>query len=125
MPDPNNKQFNGAPLAPGNPGNSGGKRGRSGRPPSVIREACARAFSSRVKFLKDVVDGKSGNVVMVGDAPLIVDGKTFVVPADISDRLKAMDLLGKYGALLKIETETRDATFEDLMREAAKEHPNE
>lgn len=93
-------------LIPGNPGNSGGKKGRSGRPPSVIREACALAFDRRIKFLKDVIDGKTGELVQLNGVPVLVDGKPVVIGADISERLKAMDLLGKYGGLQKTETET-------------------
>ena len=39
--------------------------------------ACAKAFDRRIKYLRDVVDGK--------------------IDADVSDRLRAMDLLAKYG----------------------------
>jgi hypothetical protein len=68
----------GGPLVPGNPGNRGGKPGRSGRPPSVIREACRMKFDRRVSFLARVADGKVEN-------------------ATVSDRLRAMQLLGTYG----------------------------
>jgi hypothetical protein len=34
------------------------------------------------------------------------------------DRIRALDVLGKYGGLLKTETETQDATLEELIRDA-------
>jgi hypothetical protein len=105
--NPHENPFNGAPLKPGNPGNSGGKKGRSGRPPSVIRQACAMAFDRRVKYLRDVVDGKTGVYLRDANGALILDekGKPQIEGAEVSERLKAMDLLGKYGGLQKVETE--------------------
>jgi hypothetical protein len=105
----------------GNPGNKGGKKGRSGRPPGVIRQACAKAFDKRIKYLMAVVDGETGDYLAHKDGQPVLDdqGRPVRCGAEVSDRLKAMDLLGKYGALQKIETETRDTTLEDLLREAA------
>lgn len=110
------------PFAPGDdPRRGGGKKGRSGRPPGVIREACAKAFDKRVKYLADVVDGKTGPYLAHKDGQPMLDdqGRPIRCGADVADRLKAMDLLGKYGGLQKVETETRDGTLEDLLREAA------
>lgn len=57
-------------LQIGNPGNAGG-----GRPASQIRERCRGSFERRIPVLEQIADGKG----------------------DDSDRLKAVDLLGKYG----------------------------
>ena len=59
------------------PGNKGG------RPPSAVREACRLAFHQRLKVLKDIADGK--------------------IDASPADRIKAVDTLGKYGGIQKIE----------------------
>lgn len=113
---PTRPGVNGGRLKTGNVGNRGG----SGRPPGVVREACRKAFADRVRYLKDVVDGKTGPVLYKDGQPVLDEkGKPVRIGADDDTRLKAMDLLGKYGALQKIETETHDATLEDLMREAA------
>jgi hypothetical protein len=63
-------------LIPGNPGNSGGKKGRSGRPPSALREQLRGSFAERIPVLEQMVD----------------DAKT-----SASDRLRALDLMAKYG----------------------------
>jgi hypothetical protein len=100
-------------LIPGNPGNSGGKKGRSGRPPGKIREACARAFSARVKILAQMA---SGAIIHLQKLP---NGETveFKEKVEISDRLKAMDLLGKYGGLQKIETEHVHKHYREAIEE--------
>ena len=70
--------------------------------PSARRKVL-KAFDQRIKFLKDVIDGKAGDVAKVNGEPVLVDGKPLILGADISDRLKAMDLLGKYGGNLAAE----------------------
>lgn len=69
IPRPNGK---GALLAGGVPGNRGG----TGRPPSVIRERLRGSFDERVKILEQIAD----------------DPK-----ATAADRIKAVDMLAKYG----------------------------
>jgi hypothetical protein len=76
---------NGGRLKVGNPGNKGG----TGRPPAVIRQRCAETFD---RFLVK--------------AEAILKSKT----ASHGDKLKALDLLGKYGGLQKIENETTVTT---------------
>ena len=56
--------------------NSGGKKGRSGRPPSAIRIRCQGSFAERVPVLEEIIDDPTSR-----DA----------------DKVRAMDLLGKYG----------------------------
>lgn len=94
-------------LRRGNPGNRGGKKGRSGRPPGVIRQACAKAFDKRIKYLMAVVDGETGPYLAHKDGQPMLDdqGRPIRCGADVADRLKAMDLLGKYGGLQKVEHE--------------------
>lgn len=108
--NPRENPFNGAPLKPGNPGNSGGKKGRSGRTPGVIRQACAKAFDQRIKYLKAVVDGETGDYLRHKDGQIMLDdmGRPQRCGAEVADRLKAMDLLGKYGGLQKVEHEHDD-----------------
>jgi hypothetical protein len=85
---------NGGRLKTGNLGNRGGP----GRPPSEIRQLCAEKFYKHVPKAEAILRSKQSS-----DA----------------DKLRALDLLGKYGGLQKIETATRDETLEDLLREAA------
>jgi len=108
--NPRENPFNGAPLKPGNPGNRGGKKGRSGRTPGVIRQACAKAFDQRIAFLMAVVDGETGPILKHKDGTPVLDdqGRPCREGAEMSDRLKAMDLLGKYGGLQKVEHEHDD-----------------
>lgn len=91
-----NSGRNGGKLRVGNPGNRGG-----GRPKDKVREACALAFEKRIPALASIADGK-------------VEG------ASVGDRIKAIDTLGKYAGLQKIETENLNTTLDDLMREAEK-----
>lgn len=102
------------------PGNRGSQKGRSGRPPSAIRDLCARSFGERVEFLRAVIDGETGLFLTDKDGRAILDGenKPVRLGADMADRLKAMDLLGKYGGLQKVETESHGSTLEQLLREA-------
>ena len=62
--------------AQAHPRNTGGKKGRSGRPPSAIRERCQGSFAERVPVLEEIIDDPTSR-----DA----------------DKIRAMDLLGKYG----------------------------
>ncbi len=62
----------GALRGGGKPGNRGG----TGRPPSVIRERCRGSFEDRIVVLEEIADNPK---------------------ASASDRIRALDLLGKYG----------------------------
>lgn len=55
----------------GSPGNPGG-----GRPPSAIRGVCRQSFAARIPIMEQIADSDSH---------------------DAADRLKAIDILGKYG----------------------------
>jgi hypothetical protein len=55
----------------------------AGRPPSILRDAYRQAAEARLPFLLDVVDGK--------------------VEASTADRLKAIDMLNKYGGMASVE----------------------
>lgn len=69
--------INGAVIPTGaHPLNTGGKPGRSGRPPSAIRARLRGSFANRVKILKEIADSEDSRG---------------------SDRLKALDLMAKYG----------------------------
>jgi hypothetical protein len=114
--NPQENPFNGAPLVPGNPGNRGGKKGRSGRPSNVIREACAKAFDQRIKILKRIADGEAIQRVRVGD-----NEAEMVVSADVPDRIKAIDLLGKYAGLQKIEHEHSRKPYREAVDEVRKQ----
>jgi hypothetical protein len=73
------------------PGNTGGKKGRSGRPTSAVREACRAAFDKRIHLLKKIADGK--------------------LVADMAERLRAIDMLAKYGigtTVTETDTEGND-----------------
>ncbi len=74
------------------PGNTGGKKGRSGRLPSIVRDFAREAFADRLDILTQIADGKAIQRMKIGD----VETETFI-SADVSDRLRALDLLAKYG----------------------------
>lgn len=73
--------------------NGGTNKGGTGRPPSIIREQLRGSFADRVAVLEKIADGEA---VAKMKAP---DGKEteIQVSADIGDRLKAIDMLAKYG----------------------------
>lgn len=64
----------------GKPGNKGG----TGRPPSAVRAVLRQAFEDRIPLLAAIASGESSG---------------------ISDQLKALDILAKYGLGNKIELE--------------------
>ena len=70
-----NPALRGRGPAPGAP--------NAGRPPSILRDAYRQAAEARLPFLLDVVDGK--------------------VEASTADRLKAIDMLNKYGGMASVE----------------------
>jgi hypothetical protein len=73
----------GALNAGGTPGNVGG----TGRPASVIRDRLRGSFDDRIAFLEKVTDG--------------------AVESTVADRLKAIDMLARYGLGVKDETTVR------------------
>ena len=75
------------------PGAGGGRQPGAGRPPSILRDQLRGSFADRVAILEKVADGQV--VAKMRGA----DGKetTIEVSADVSDRLKAIDMLAKYG----------------------------
>jgi hypothetical protein len=64
------------------------------------------AFEDRIPYLRNVVDGKEGDIVMVNGAPLVnkATGEPYR-SVSIADRTKAMDLLAKYGVGTQQEVE--------------------
>jgi hypothetical protein len=79
---------------------SGGtNKGGSGRPPSAIRERLRGSFEDRVRVLEEIADDT--------DAPM-------------SDRMKAIDILAKYGlgtTSTETDTEGNDAPRQIVIRE--------
>lgn len=71
------KHGRGALLTGGKPGNRGGP----GRPPSAIRKRCQDSFEERIPILEGFVDDENEKT---------------------SDRIKAHEVLGKYGSVDKI-----------------------
>jgi len=88
-------------LTGGNPGNVGGM----GRPASVIRERCREAFGSRISFLQRLADGKIKQEIPTRDGIVKVQ-------ASPADRVRAMDMLGKYGALQVVTVDPPAGTLE-------------
>ena len=77
------QRHGGALLSGGKPGNTPG----TGRPPSEIRAAMRVALADRIHILQDIADGEN-----TSDA----------------DRMKALDLLAKYGLGTKAEVTGED-----------------
>lgn len=73
--------------------NGGTNKGGTGRPPSILRDQLRGSFADRVAVLEKIADGEA-IAKMRG-----MDGKEteIQVSADVSDRLKAIDMLAKYG----------------------------
>lgn len=78
----------------------GTNAGGPGAPPSLIRELCRKSFTERVHILEKIADG----LVMVKVKAQGSETEVEVSP-DVKDRLKAIDLLGKYGGIEKITVE--------------------
>lgn len=70
-------------LNVGNPGNKGG----TGRPKSEVRARCVGAFDARISVAEEILDDPDST------------------PAD---RLRALDLLGKYGGLQQVDQTSGD-----------------
>jgi hypothetical protein len=81
-------QPHGGALRHGNPGNKGG------RPSSVIREALRVDFSRRRRHLRTIADNKPVKNH---------DGTEGPRPYTVSDQLKALDLMAKYGMGMPVE----------------------
>ena len=78
------QQQHGGALRVGNPGNRGGP----GRPPSALRERLRGSLDERVAVLEEIADNPD---------------------ASDRDRIKAVDILGKYGL-----GTVREVTVEDV-----------
>jgi hypothetical protein len=73
-----------------------GHKGGPGRPPAEVQAACRDTFYRHM-----------------GKAEAILKSKK----ATNLEKLRALDLLGKYGALIKTETERTDTALEQFLRE--------
>lgn len=83
--------------------NGGTNVGGTGRPRSALRDRLTGSFEDRITVLEHIADGKvEVRLVGVCEAcghegdPLTLDEIKAATPA-IADRLKAIDLMGKYG----------------------------
>lgn len=79
----------GALYAGGVPGHRGGP----GRPPSMLRELLRGSFAERLAVLEAIADGQPIVRVRLPDGS---ESET-VVSASPADRLRALDLMAKYG----------------------------
>ena len=77
-------------LNVGNPGNKGG----TGRPKSVIREKCAGSFEQRIKVAEEILDDPSSTN---------------------ADKIRALDLLGKYAGLQQTDITTNDQAVKPVV----------
>lgn len=82
-------QPHGGALQVGNPGNHGG----TGRPPSVLRERLRGSFEERVKVLEAIADGEVVQRLRLGTG----EESEALTSASPADRIKAIDVMGKYG----------------------------
>ena len=79
-------QPNGGSLLVGNPGNKGG----TGRPATVVRERARESFYKLIPTLEAIADGTLKQKIKFGEATAEAD-------AAFSDRISAIDKLGRYG----------------------------
>ena len=75
--------LNGGHFITGNPGNKGG----TGRPKNEIREACAESFDQAKQVALDIIAKGT---------------------ATDADKLRALDILGKYGGLQQVDQTSGD-----------------
>ena len=105
--------LNGGSLRRG--GATGGRRRGAGRPPSIIREKLRGSFEKRIKILEQIADGefvphlpkdvKRGDICTCGaykrdaaaECICMASNNATMAEYAVSERLKAVDLLGKYG----------------------------
>lgn len=80
---------NGGSFITGNPGNKGG----TGRPKSEVRAALAQAFDKRIPLLESIADNES-------------------LPE--SERMKAMEMMGKYGGLQQVDQTSGDERINSI-----------
>ena len=73
--------------------NGGPNRGGTGRPPSVIRQRLRGSFEERIAVLEAIADGEAVERVRLPSGEETDTRKS----AAVSERLKAIDLLAKYG----------------------------
>lgn len=79
-------QPHGGALRTGNPGHGGGP----GRPPSALRALARESFADRVRTLELIADGYAPR----RDPET---GASTLMPAEVKDQLRALDMLAKYG----------------------------
>lgn len=86
-----------------NIGGTPGHRGAGGRPPSAIRELLAESLPDRVASLTAIADGEVVQRMRIGDKETAT-----MISADVSDRLRAIDLLFKYsiGTVKEVSVES-------------------
>lgn len=75
---------------PQNLRNGGTNKGGPGRPPKEIRLLCAGSFEERIKVAEQIIDDPNSSA---------------------SDRLRGIDLLGKYGGLSQIDVTSNGETM--------------
>ena len=83
----------GALLSGGMPGHDGSNAGRR---PSWVRDACLQAFAARVPRLGRIADGVVPMTEACPECGHEADA-TAAIPPEVSDMLRAADMLGKYG----------------------------
>jgi hypothetical protein len=102
----------------------GTNKGGPGRPPSAIRATLRQSFEERVKVLEAIADGEVAYKLRSDGEKMSAADLTKVIPS-VADRLKAMDLLAKYGlgtTSTQTDTEGNDAmTLTDAIRAARAE----
>lgn len=76
----------------------------TGRPPSVIREQLRGSFADRIAILEAIASGEAVEKVRFPDGT----ESEVMKSASVSDRLKALDLLAKYGLGTKQEVTGED-----------------
>lgn len=100
---------------PGTPRNQASKNvrgGKIGRPPSFVREASRHGFYTRIPLLKKIADGSIDMALDV--ATQKGDVVTLRIEPSFAERLRAIDLLGKYGGLTSTAILDRDGEEQDL-----------
>jgi microsomal dipeptidase-like Zn-dependent dipeptidase len=100
--------------------NTGGTPGNKGNPnsigilPSAIREYCRGSFAQRVPILEAIADGEVMERILIDGADKEIEATR---SAKVTDRIKAIETLAKYGGVDKIALTVDEQPEEEMTPE--------